>query len=507
MGWREIALVSGLKQFDNLVWFKKDLRVEDHEALLKAVRSGKTLALFVVEETWLKSYECSDKHKQFLRESLVDLKSDLDELNVPFIVKTGDALDLISSLHRQNGIKNLYSHQETGVWWTYKRDLLIKDYCQVSGLKWTEFQNFGVIRGLKNRDLWAPSRKSLFSRDVFPKPSRQSHLMDASFDFDLSGLKTSTDNPHLQKGKRAHAIKILNDFFIERGEFYYKEMSSPLSARTSCSRISPYLSWGLLSVCEVQKTIDFYQKRLLHKDPSSVFHYKRSYDSFQSRLWWHCHFIQKLETEPEIEFRNMNRGFDGLRENDFDDEKFEAWKKGETGFPLVDACMRCLLQTGWINFRMRALLVSFASYQLWLHWPKTAEFLAKHFVDFEPGIHFSQFQMQSGVTGINNVRIYSPVKQSWDQDPKGEFIKEYCPELKGLDPQHIHEPQKTPPLLAKMMGFELGESYPQPIVNAQESYNRAKTLIFERRATLLAQQEAGRVYQKHGSRKRKQGKL
>ena len=203
----------------------------------------------------------------------------------------------------------------------------------------------------------------------------------------------------------------------------------------------------------------------------------------------------------------MNRGFDGLRENDFDKTKFEAWTKGQTGFPIIDACMRCLLQTGWINFRMRAMLVSFASYQLWLHWTETAKFLAKHFVDFEPGIHFSQFQMQSGVTGINNVRIYSPLKQSVDQDPEGVFIKKYCPELREIDPLYIHEPHKMPPLLAAMVGFKSGVTYPEPVVDAKDSYNLAKEKIFTRREELVTRLEAKKVYLKHGSRKRKQGKL
>ena len=100
--------------------------------------------------------------------------------------------------------------------------------------------------------------------------------------------------------------------------------------------------------------------------------------------------MQKLEDEPEIEFRNFNRAYDGLREDEFNDEYFEAWCHGRTGYPMVDACMRALHQTGWINFRMRAMLVSFASYHLWLHWRQPALYLARLFLDYEPGIHYSQ---------------------------------------------------------------------------------------------------------------------
>ena len=133
--------------------------------------------------------------------------------------------------------------------------------------------------------------------------------------------------------------------------------------------------------------------------------------------------MQKLEDEPEIEFKNMSRSYDGVRENDFNAAYFEAWCSGQTGFPMVDASMRALHQGGWIYFRMLAMLVSFASYDLWLHWRPPAVYLAKHFLDFEPGIRFSQFQIQSGTTGINTLRIFSPAKQVKDHDPEGKFIK------------------------------------------------------------------------------------
>ena len=111
-----------------------------------------------------------------------------------------------------------------------------------------------------------------------------------------------------------------------------------------------------------------------------------------------------------------------------------------TGYPLIDASMRCLRSTGYINFRMRAMLVSFASYDLWLDWRRTSRFLASMFVDYEPGIHYSQFQMQSGVTGINAVRVYNPTKQQQDQDPHGVFVKQWIPNLRSVSDTWIHSP-------------------------------------------------------------------
>lgn len=211
--------------------------------------------------------------------------------------------------------------------------------------------------------------------------------------------------------------------------------------------------------------------------------------------------MQKLEDEPRIEFENMNRAYDGLREEQFNQRYFEAWCEGRTGYPLVDACMRALHQHSWINFRMRAMLVSFASYHLWLHWRPTAVYLAQHFLDFEPGIHFSQFQMQSGTTGINTLRIYSPIKQVKDQDPEGKFIREFVPELFDVPIEYIAEPHKMPRMLQTMAGCVIGRDYPKPIVDHQTAYRAARARMDVARKNPAAWSESRQVMKRHGSRK------
>ena len=143
-------------------------------------------------------------------------------------------------------------------------------------------------------------------------------------------------------------------------------------------------------------------------------HSGRGVSSFESRLHWHCHFIQKLEDQPAIEFSDFHPFIRGIRALDV--ERLTAWSEGRTGVPFVDACMRALQAHGWINFRMRAMLMSFASYNLWLPWRDSGLHLARQFVDYEPGIHWSQCQMQSGSTSINTIRIYNPIKQGMDHD-------------------------------------------------------------------------------------------
>ena len=258
-----------------------------------------------------------------------------------------------------------------------------------------------------------------------------------------------------------------------RAPRYQRAMSSPNTAFTGCSRLSSYLTWGCLSMREV-----------LQRSRS---HRGRGVSSFESRLHWHCHFIQKLEDQPAIEFSDFHPFMRGIREGD--GERLAAWCEGRTGVPFVDACMRALRAHGWINFRMRAMLMSFASYNLWLPWRDSGLHLARQFVDYEPGIHWSQCQMQSGSTSINTIRIYNPIKQGLDHDPEGVFIRQWCPELRDVPAIHLHEP------------WALGGGMPEPIVDVTASMQMAKDRIWEIRRSAGFDRHANAIQSKHGSRK------
>jgi deoxyribodipyrimidine photo-lyase len=226
-----------------------------------------------------------------------------------------------------------------------------------------------------------------------------------------------------------------------------------------------------------------------------------SVDSFIGRLHWRDHFTQKLEDEPRFEFEDMHPGYRGLREDDPDHPHLRAWAEGRTGLPFVDACMRCLQETGWMNFRMRAMLMATCSYHLWRHWRSSSLVLARLFTDYEPGVHYPQSQMQSGVTGINTVRVYNPVKQGHDQDPDGLFVARFVPELAGLPGKLRQEPWKASPMELKDAGLRLGEDYPERIVDHEEAAREAKRKIYARRRDPDFKAIADEIQAKHGSRK------
>ncbi|MEC7190380.1 MAG: FAD-binding domain-containing protein, partial [Pseudomonadota bacterium] len=275
-------------------------------------------------------------------------------------------------------------------------------------------------------------------------------------------------------------------------------MSAPQSASKVCSRLSPHISFGTLSVREVEKAVVERRAQLGPQDQM----FKRSLSSFSSRLVWRCHFMQKLEDQPDLDRVCMHHGFEGLREPFHNSEFLQAWCQGQTGYPFVDACMRSLNQSGWLNFRMRAMLVSFAAYHLWLDWRQFGPHLARQFTDYEPGIHYSQLQMQSGVTGINTLRIYNPVKQSYDQDPEGKFIRKWVPELADVNLQWLHEPWKMSSELNHHAASPLGKHYPFPLVINETAMKQARARMRDARRVDGFADIARQVYARLGSRNR-----
>lgn len=416
----------------SVVWFKRDLRIADHTPLIEAAKRGLVFCIYCVEPRLWAQPDAATQHYHFIRESLQDLERNLRKLGGSLSVHYGDTELILDELYQVMPFQALYSHQETGNAASFSRDLRVKRFCMSHDIDWIELPQFGVARPLKNRDHWLANWQQHVSATQVKQPiqlSFYSHPLKQVTLPSATQLGLSVDEPRQrQRGGRQQGLIVLSDFLNERCESYRGGISSPLSAPTACSRLSPYLAYGCLSLREVMQATQLKLNQL----PASAVHTRLGLQGFISRLHWHCHFIQKLETEPEIEWQNMHRGYDNLREHAWCEAHFEALKQGQTGWPLVDACVAMLKDTGWLNFRMRAMLVSVAAYPLWLHWRPVGEWLAQQFLDYEPGIHWSQLQMQSGTTGINLPRVYNPIKQAKDHDPHGIFVRRWLPAMREV---------------------------------------------------------------------------
>jgi deoxyribodipyrimidine photo-lyase len=477
----------------NVLWFKRDLRLTDHAPLKSVLEAEEDfLAVYIFEPELLQHSNYSDMHWSFVWSALLDLKDQVESLGGGLRIINASAKKAFSDLVRQYTIKGVYSHAETGLKFTYDRDLELKKFFDSQSIEWQEFQQNGVIRGLKNRSTWQKSWYAYMHTEVdhpqLEKIALKSVISESDIDEQLPRKNWSGQSPTRQEATREKGLLYLQSFCNERSKNYGKGISKPALSRKSCSRMSPYISWGLFSVREV------YQAMRTAKVNGQGG--KSGLTAAMLRLRWHCHFIQKFEMEDRIEYENFNRAYDQLQKP-VNTKLLSAWMTGHTGYPMVDACMRCLRQTGYINFRMRAMLTSFAVHHLWQPWKPVSMHLSRIFLDFEPGIHYPQIQMQAGMTGINTIRIYNPVKQSLDHDPEGEFIKKWIPELANLPSEFIHKPWEIAPMDQEIHQFRPGRDYPLPIVDLTKARKHASDQLWGLRKAKKSKVESKRILKKH----------
>lgn len=450
-----------------VVWFKRDLRCHDHAPLAEAVARGALCALYVHEIEMIGAEDFSAQHSGFIRECLDDLHGDLACRGGTLLEFIGTAVDTFEQLWQSMPFDALWSHEESGTQETYDRDRAVADWCRLRNVTWHQIAQNGVVRGSKRRHVNpAQYLEDYTSAPLTPAPT--------AIQCATTGMKSDaaqavpcgagTDKPGRQAGGRKEALRLLEAFLHDRIHDYPRSISSPLTAEQGCSRLSPHLAHGTISLREVIHAMNdrvSMQKEEGGRADSLIGALK----FYAGRLHWRTGYLQNLENRPLLYKENINSAMNGLRENEFNVRLFEAWKSGETGYPMVDAAMKMLHHTGWINMRLRGMLLSFAVNELWLHWRDPMLFLAREFLDYEPAIHWNQAQIHAGTAGGVGLLSYNPVKQARDHDAQGKFVRQWIPALRRVPDTYLFEPWTMPNDVQVTSGVKIGHDYPAPIVD------------------------------------------
>lgn len=469
-----------------VVWFKShDLRVSDHEPFFNALKAyrtkGRVTFLFIHEPQLIALAHSARHHQLFLFECLDSLRLELKKLGLELLELCGNAQEIFAKLNLQTQISCVYAHRETSDLWGFERDQKIRSWFKASGIEFVESVSNGVARGSEPRKPFVQYcdesiRTELKTPNGQNLSARQHPLAFDSVVHEAIPASRGEDKAGRQIGGRAQALNLKNKFFNVRAmQRYPYALSGPNTAPDGCSRLSPYLAYGVVSDREVMHWVNEAVTKA-HATLSSV-----EFEKFQStarfyldRLSWRQGYFQAAESNPLVQIEPILPAFKGVKEAEFIEELLVAWQEGRTGYPFIDAAMRWLNATGYCNMRLRATLMSFGAHLLWLPTDKLALHLGRQFTDFCPAIHFVITQLIAGSTHFSQVMVYNPVGQSQEFDPKGTFIHRWCPELRNVPLEYLHTPWQMPVSVQESVGVRIGQHYPAPVVDYERAMSAAK---------------------------------
>jgi len=462
-----------------VVWHREQLRIRDHPAVTAATADADVvLPLFVFDPRFCSDDGLAcDARIRFLHECLRDVSSRYDIASGGHADLTyghGNPISIVGSFI-DAGWTVLASQTPTGRY-GLERDEAASD----RGVRFVSGD--GLRRGVeRTRDGWSDHIEAWFEDDQYQPSLEETVLTSIDTGVAIEDIETwydtSPTKSRIPEGGTTVAREKLAAF-IRRLPDYPENISSPLDARDGCSGLSPYIRFGCLSTRQV------YQYVREHAPAG------RCRDMFISRLFWNRHYNQKLEDWPGWLDTAVNPELEGFNREAHDPELVAAWKEGRTGYPMVDAAMRCLRETGWLNFRMRAMAASAYFHLLQQPWQIGADWYHYHLIDSDAAINYTQWQSQAGLIGKPTLRLYNPRKQVRDQDPEGEWIRRWVPELQGLPTEHVPQPEKTPPVVQDECGVRIGDSpdadYPRPVVEYEAAKERFWRRYEDRKAAAAA---------------------
>ena len=443
---------------DILVWHRDDLRVRDNPALAAAAADGVAHPAFVFDPRFYRSDRVCDGRIEFLHESLGALAEAYRGRDGDLAYRHGDPRSSLRGLLDEGPVDRIYLNATTTSGYARDRDREIAGWDRVS-----VFEDDGIVRTGETREGWNEQAEAYFESERRDPPATVGDGVASTVTVDEIEAEygIDSDKRRRHRGGCRRAGRRL-ETFTENIDAYIGGISPPAAAEKRTSHLSPYFAFGCLSLREAYQHVT--------EEAADG----RSKELFTTRLFWNRHFTQKLADNPDSTEHAVNPVFRGMNRGTHDADLVAAWKRGETGFPMVDASMRALRRTGWLNFRMRAMCATFYTYILRGWWKVGADWYYRHLIDADPAINYQQWQMQSGLVGVHPLRIYNPRKQVRENDPDGTFIKKYVPELAAFPTDYLDQPEKSPLSVQAECGVEIGEEYPYPVVDFERRRTEAR---------------------------------
>ena len=482
----------------SLIWFRRDLRLDDNEVIAKATENRQqVLPFFVIDPWFYEQPEISKARVKFLFESLENLDFNLRAKGSRLYLFEGKSVDIIQNLTlaliEAEKQPKLYFHKDVQVNYGIKRDRQILDFYQQHNLQ-THIGLNHFMQAEENYHNWWRDYHNHQKRSPYPTP-QQIDTPDIELNLPqltIAELKQKYRSflegvSYRYLGGETFAQKTLESFISHRYQGYHWKMSRPWQAQQGAtSHLSAHLDFGTISSRTMYQGV----AQLLDKlPPKSKAQY--SLKTFLDRLRWHDKFTQRHYHHPELAWRNRYPEFDEWYSNDDlnpDKQKlFTAWCEGKTGYPLVDASMRQLNQMGWMNFRMRAMCVTFLTINCGVSWHHGAKYYMSCLVDGNIAINHWQCQAQAGSLNpmSKTFRIYNPTKNLQEKDPTLQFVYCWIPELRGRTMQQL-------------LIREYKSDYPQPVLDWKQTRKVNGKIVSNLRQQVRERLEAeqGEEYQR-----------
>lgn len=456
-----------------MIWFKKDLRLSDNPALYHACKQCDegVIAVYIIDCQMWENHNVADCQIEFILRGLRELSMDLDKIGIPLIVENINQTKLIPDfllkLAQQTKVDKLFLNNELEVNEKYRdvsviklfdkneigsqcfNDQLILPYEKILTKKGDYFK---VFTAFKREWIKVFASENTVKAFPVPKVTKKISIPSSAVPEKIIGI-ASRIQPDLWPSGEKVAKKLLQKFITKKIFSYDKERDFP--ALDGTSQLSPYLALGMISAR--QCFLSALEMNNFELDSGN-----RGTLTWMSELIWREFYRHILIAVPRV---CMNKAYKLETEKlawNYNKDLLTAWQKGETGYPLVDAAMRQLNSTGWMHNRLRMVVAMFLSKNLFLDWRLGEKYFAEHLVDFDFASNNGGWQWcaSTGVDAVPYFRIFNPMTQAKRFDPEGEFIRQYCPELKMCSNKEIH-------------GLNFSDvKYTKPIVDYKKSRQR-----------------------------------